>query len=548
MEALKNTIKNLKEFKTYFIYAFLFGFVVNSQALFFNTDATDSLRAYGSTRAEVGSGRFIGHLLDILFENLGFYQSFRFINVLLYLVFAAAAAALVVLIFEIKNKLFAVLIMFLIMSSAVSSGILAYFYVSHMYGLVFFLSVLSSYLLLKKDFVLLPVFLISLSLGIYQAFLPTTILVIFLYQYLKLLEENNNSLSNLHAWLKKTLLYGFVTMAGLTIYLLSNRFYLKFTGESISGYAGMGENVLPDFTISRILSFVSESYRLFFSSGFSDEYFISDNLIIRLCLIFSLLILLFEIFYILRSSLKERQWVKTITLSILSVLLPLFINLPMLIMTDVGERASLNWYFLFIIPITFYEHLGIFKNLKATLGRYVICILICVFSFISIGYSSYRNVNIYSSYIKVHEIAKDLVLEIEERIEHCEGFKSDDEVIFVGALDTQSINRYFLNEEYEEFLYRVFNRDHSSIFRRYALHSFNIIIPGDERIKEFTVNEFNEASRSELKEKDFFCVNDVHTGLAIIHSSLNEIQKMPSYPLEGSVKKINGIVVCKLGE
>ena len=92
MTDTKNTIKKNGYV---FLSALLVGVLINSQALFFSTDATDSLRAYGSTQAQESSGRFIGHILDLVMERMGFYQPFRFINVLIYLVFLAASAALV---------------------------------------------------------------------------------------------------------------------------------------------------------------------------------------------------------------------------------------------------------------------------------------------------------------------------------------------------------------------------------------------------------------------------------------------------------------------
>lgn len=81
MEDIKNTIKSS------YAFIFLIGVIANAQALFFYTDATDSIRAYGSTQALMTSGRFIGHYLDILFDLAGFYFPYRYINVLLYILF-----------------------------------------------------------------------------------------------------------------------------------------------------------------------------------------------------------------------------------------------------------------------------------------------------------------------------------------------------------------------------------------------------------------------------------------------------------------------------
>ena len=77
MADIRSTIKNC------FAWIFSIGLIVNAPAMFFYTDATDSIRAYGSTQALMTSGRFVGHYLDVLFEWAGFYFPYRYINVLL---------------------------------------------------------------------------------------------------------------------------------------------------------------------------------------------------------------------------------------------------------------------------------------------------------------------------------------------------------------------------------------------------------------------------------------------------------------------------------
>lgn len=185
MVDIKNTIKNL------YAYIFGIGLIANAQALFLNTDATDSIRAYGSTQALMTSGRFVGHYLDIIFEQLGFYFPFRYINILLYIAYTAMAVIFILLIFNVKDRLRGCLIGAIIMTSAVNSGVLVYYYVAHMYGFCLLISMISAYLLLKKKMTVIPALLLALSLGIYQAYLATVVLVIFLYQFIAITNKKN---------------------------------------------------------------------------------------------------------------------------------------------------------------------------------------------------------------------------------------------------------------------------------------------------------------------------------------------------------------------
>ena len=524
-----------------FIYACLFGIIINAQPLFFNTDATDSIRAYGSTQAQEGSGRFIGHILDVIFERMGFYQPFRFINVLIYIIFLAAFAVLTVMILDIGKRSLALLTASVIMSCAMNSGELAYYYVSHMYGFSLFISGLACWLMLKRRAVLIPALLLFISLGIYQAFFPTVILLIFLHELLRLFDDE----ADIKAWLFSVLRYMLIVIEALAIYIIANRIYLTLSGSAMSGYLNMSENVLPSYTPSMILKLIGESYSFFFGLPFTERYFLSDNIIMRLSLGFFIGLTIFELIYAL---MRTRDVWKRLLILLLFIVLPIFINLPMFMQGSVGERFSLNWYFIFIAPMAVFCRIPGLLEAKGRRCMGMLYSLMIICASFSIAYGAYRNVNIYTSYLRTQEIAENVVLDIENRLGECEGFSLEEELVFIGSLDTQSLNKSFFNVEYDEFINKVFNRDHSSIFRRYALHNYDIITPDDERVQALSLEDFNSLSETELADLRLFCIKDIHGGFETIHSGLEEIRKMPSYPDAGCIKKIGDVVICKLSE
>ncbi len=556
-----------------FAYSFLLGVIINAQPLFFNTDATDSLRAYGSTQAQAGSGRFLGHILDMIFERIGFYQPFRFINVLIYIAFLAASAVLIVMILDIKRTSLSLLSVSILMSCAMNSGILAYFYVCHMYGFTLFISMLACFLIIKRRAVILPAVLLSASLGIYQAFFPTVILLIFLCQFLRLSKGDGN----IRTWLLDTFRYMVIVLEALIIYIVLNRIYLSASGLSMSGYLNMSENVLPKYTPSQLMGLAAESYRFFFGLPFEDRYFLNDNILMKLSLGFFIGLFLFELIYLLIHTVDN---IRRGLMLVLLILYPCFINLPMFMQGNIGERYSLSWYFIFIAPIAFYQLIhdaalgkmdgfteekaqnsyiknenDTIINDKSSLNRNISKIfaaftaLILVFGFSGAAYGAYRNVNIYSSYIKTHEIAENVVFDLEQRLSCVEGFSpEEDEIVFLGSLDTSTINESFFNIEYEEFLRKVFNRDHSSIFKRYALHDYNVITPNDERITKFSMEEFEGLGAEDISKLQLFCINGVHDDFQTIHSGSRELRELPSYPDSGCMRRIGDIVVIKLSD
>lgn len=547
MNSLRNTIKD----RLYiFVYAFLLGVILHAQALFLRTDATDSIRAYGGTQAQPASGRFIGYLLDGVFERLGFWQPYRFINVLFYLAFTAAGVLMLILIFGIRSRLISLLLASLVMSSAMNSGILIYFYVAHMYGFVFLLSMLSAWLLLKTRALLLPAALLVFSMGIYQAFLPTAVLVIFLYRLRELCGEEDVT-----AWLKRTAKDVYIVLASLLIYIALNRLFLRLSGLSMSGYAGMGENVLPGYGAAQLLRLIGKSYRLPFELMRGRRYFLGDHLPARLSIAVSCAALIAEFLLMLKT---EAQPKKKALLGLLMLLLPVMINLPMFMEEEIGERLSLNWYFLLMTPLILADALlssGTAAGFSASgadpivservpLLRTALSAVPVTAAIVMSLYSGYRNVSIYSSYEKCHDIAENIVLDIEQRLGACEDFSLNDEILFMGTLHTEDVNQRFFNEEYGMFLYRLFNRDHASIMNRYAVHSYRFVMPDDARVRKLSLSE----AAADAGAGGWFCVRGIHSGFPAIHSLNSEVLQMPSYPAAGCVRRVDGLIVVKLSD
>ena len=93
-----------------------------------------------------------------------------------------------------------------------------------------------------------------------------------------------------------------------------------------------------------------------------------------------------------------------------------------------------------------------------------------------------------------------------------------DEILFVGSLDARTINDAFFNIEYQEYLSKVFNRDHSSIFRRYGLHNHRIITPEDDRVLKFSLGDFGALEEEDIRRLPYFCVTGLRDDFPVIHS------------------------------
>ncbi len=538
MEDIKNTIKSS------YAYIFLIGVIANAQALFFYTDATDSIRAYGSTQALMTSGRFIGHYLDILFDLAGFYFPYRYINVLLYILFVALAVIFILLTFDVNSTVKSCLIGAVIMTSAVNSGVLVYYYVAHMYGFCFLLSMFSTYLIVKRKMMVMPAILLMLSLGIYQAYFATVILVIFLYQMFELLKDD----AEVKTWSEHTFRYIFTVCSALILYVLANKFALKVAGLSIEGYANMSENVVPSYGFTDILHLIKTSYTLIFSFIFTNKYFFCDNMVARISIALSFLLFLYLFVF---SFVKVKTQSKKDLLLLLFIILPIMVNLPMFVEKEVPERICMNWYFIFILPLLFINALdGMpIQGKTATLAeiKKTALPLVTLVMITASLYSTYRNVTIYTGFQKANELAAEAVHDIESKLAACENFQNENEICFIGTLDVNEVNSYFFNVEYSEYLHKLFNRDHSSIFKRFALHRYKYLTPDDTRVAKYTVEDMKNGMPTK-EAKTLYCIRGVHSGFQTIHSNDLRIKQMPSYPDNGCVKVIDGITYVKLSD
>lgn len=538
MADIKNTIKSS------YAFIFLIGMIANAQALFFYTDATDSIRAYGSTQALMTSGRFIGHYLDVLFDRAGFYFPYRYINVLFYILFVALAVIFILLTFDVKSSAKSCLIGAVIMTSAVNSGVLVYYYVAHMYGFCFLLSMFSTYLIVKRKMMVMPAILLMLSLGIYQAYFATVILVIFLYQLFTLIKDDVEVTS----WFENTFRYIFTVCSALILYVLANKIALKAAGLSIEGYANMSENVVPSYGFTDIVYLLKTSYTLIFSFIFTNQYFFCDNIVARISIALSFLLFLYLFVF---SFAKVKAHSKKVLLLILFIALPMMINLPMFVEKEVPERICMNWYFIFILPLLFINALDGMsmqgKTVSLTEIKKTVLPLVSIVMVTAGLYSTYRNVTIYAGYQKANELAEEAVHDIESKLAACEDFQSENEICFIGTLDVNEVNSYFFNVEYSEYLHKLFNRDHSSIFKRYALHRYKYLTPDDIRVARYTVEDMKNGKPA--KEAGMlYCISGIHGGFPTIHSNDLRIKQMPSYPDNGCVNVIDEITYVKLSD
>lgn len=469
-----------------------------------NHDAVFALKYSGST---ITSGRwFLYILVEIAYMFDGNYITPWGIGINTLLLYAISACVLVY-VFNLKNNvLCCILGAVLITYPTVTSNNL-YIFTAHYYALSFLLACTSVLLVYISDKIIAVIgsgILIALSLGIYQAYLPS---ILTIYVLLILLDSLGNSKTDLSIF-KTALKFLSSLIAGLVLYFLINRLFLHLSGFKMDTY--MGLNNMGKIDLSTIPILVSKCYSSFVGLFINKYHGINHKSWLRLLM---LLCSLFVIYVSLLTAWKQKiRFLRTVYIFTAIILLPIAIG-AIYIMTQTEKAICtmtvFSTVFIFIAPLCLADML--LENLtinKAFILKISLCVVLGV---VPIYYSSLAN-ETYISLEYANQNTNAYFTELATQIKSLDSFSPDLQVAFIGENQDDSIP--------------VIDCDY--------------IIRGT-----FTANELVN-----VYSREYFMT--MHCGYSCNFISNTDtlaqdvrVQHMPSYPAAGSIAIIDGIIVVK---
>lgn len=264
-----------------FLAALAFGFAAHMFAFankLVNADEIESLFGKGAT---VTSGRWGLEAVKAIFPDYSMPWLYGVVS----LVLLAVSVCLIVRLFDIKGGLISVLLAGMITAFPSQTGTFCFMFTSSAYALAFLLAVLSSYLFCRggwKNTALAALFM-TLSLGIYQAYIALTASLLLLYA-LKLCLDGEQDLKAIIAFCAKALA---LLAAALAFYALITIAVFKFSGTEFNTY--VRENAAAAGIFGRIrmaydFFFYYLSYREF-ALITSEVSRIAHNVLLALCLV-----------------------------------------------------------------------------------------------------------------------------------------------------------------------------------------------------------------------------------------------------------------------
>lgn len=496
------------------------GLVAHGYVLFNRISYHDNAACLFSLGGTYESGRWVlGFIYDIQMMTTKLF-SVPVFNGILSLIFIGFAAMLIVDMFQIKSKVAAAFIGAIMSVYPVVTSIFSFMFTAWEYFLALLLAVLSAKILLKslsvKNFILSAVVL-SLSLGIYQAFFAVTIAAFLVSLTLGVLK---NEITSIGEYAKRGFTYLAELVVGLGIWGVMRFITQHIKGIEAVDYKGMDDG----YSLALLPNQIIKSLSAFF--GFRQAG-INALLYLRAFTALVVVVTIIQLVVMLVRS-SNKVAVKIVSLVGL-VFLPIGMNVVYLLSTSEEYHVdSLMVYgniFVFLLPVFLIEMLDA-QEFKAGIIRSLTSIAtwiqILSLAVLTVGYIYLDN----AAYMKA-EIAEEQATayytELVANIKATEGFSDDMEIVFVGW----------------ENLSDGTNAKVDPVDQLEAVQL--------EKYPRFTDIITYGGSRYFMQEHLGFG-NDLLIEDDGTYADSAEVQAMPTYPNDGSIAVIDGKVIVKLGE
>lgn len=334
-------------FLTTFIIGFathLFGFV----NVIHNHDDISVLPAGSGTG--ISSGRWLLTILDMIFEKIGITYNLPYINAILFIFLLSVSVKYMIRILEIKNHISAIMIGAVFVAFPSATSTLFFKYTVVLYGIAILGAVMAVWCVERFKFgIILSIFLIACSLGIYQAYVPITISLMVIV----LLRNNLTKDSETKALIKQSAIYVGILILGIITYYILLKICLMAFHTQLSTYQGVDK--MGAIEITQLLGLLQKTYSGFISIVSNDYKGVSQTSIIQLGILLLGCICIGLIIFTLRVHKKKLDSV--ILTVLLCAVFPFAINF-IVIMCPIGNIHTLMVYsfaLIFTVPFVLLE-------------------------------------------------------------------------------------------------------------------------------------------------------------------------------------------------
>lgn len=497
-----------KEQKTAFLSTFLIGFFCH---IFIFTNSmynNDDIRYLYVTFDKPELGRW----LQTYAAGISSYFSLPVVNGILALLYGSLTSMVIVHLFSLKNRWNIILVSGLLITFPTVASLYSYMFAADPFLLSCLLSSLAAYFVTHRRWLTGAAFLCC-SVGIYQAYLPFTLLLMLLYFILMLLQpEKYNDKELITTGIRYILMLG----TGMAAYYIGMILTLKLKHTELSSYQGIGESSVPGLAEikNRLLKILTD-----FVDFFKPQQVLAFNHWMQAALIISLL-LLAVFFFILYGKYKVyKSPLRNVLLLFCLICIPFSVNVIYLISDGVVFHMLMRhaWCLLFIaVAVLFEKAAPLCKPGKQKLLEWASfsALFLVVWNYILLSNIAYFNMNF--RYEKTYA----LCIKIMDRIEQSEDYDRHRPIAFIG-----NYSKTYKMDAVTELLdpmtgmkgARIFggsSRCYLPFFQNCLGEDIEIVTPEEEEALKATP----------------------------------EFQEMPRFPHDGSIRVINDVTVVKLND
>lgn len=513
MKHIEDNITNLYkkisgEFKITFISVWIFGLIAHAYMFTNKLPNYDDLLGVNGFGATFKVGRWFLWIIGAISHHLNLVFSLPWMNGLITLLTIAVSAGLIACLLGCKSKLANILIGAILVVFPSWTGTFFYMFTAHYYGIAVLMAVLSVYLTVrKKHGFVFGIILLACSMGIYQAYLPFTATLYVVLLITMLFEEKYTYLDII----KKSVFCLCNLIGGVVLYYVCMKMSLAITGQTLNDYKGLG--TMGQFDLSRIDEIIHTIWTNYFCVFLNNNLEISYNLITKVMYLVLLCASIVMVGIMALWQIKKKNYLKLAETLILFFVYIIAINSIYIMCSDgVYSLMCYSYSFMVIFPIVLLDRILKIYDTNLVIGlEYVITCIIFIGVLNYCHFSNGQYLSIQLSY----EQAKSYYTAMITQIKSAEGYHDTMKVAFKGE--------------------RIADQ---TLYRNDVMAPFSMSGRDDALVDAYS-------SAYLLK---YYCGFDAEY-VSVDEMSMNtqkEINDMPTYPNDGSIKVIDGVVVVKI--
>ena len=460
------------------------------------------------------SGRWGLGLINMLLNNIGYTIKVPSACVLLAIFFISFSNIFLFRLLNIKNNILKIILMSATVASPSLVNIFYYAFTGHIYVLSILFAVFSVYLLIKTDYVILPVIFMVFSMSIYQANVGVIMCLSIICVYIILQNGDINNAVKKAIEASVSFVIAFAIYLAL-MYIFNTAFKLNYFFDF---YSTTEQKLLPNLNIAEIFGDIINCYKSVFKLFYGESLFAFNETIYAkmLNLIFFIVSMLSFIALTIKSKIKASAKILSI---ILLLVFPIAINI-VFVMTrskiPLSEsRTVYSYIFYLILGCLITDQLldiAHIKHIKKVFPIFALITALIVNDKIILAHHSYYNMQ------KQLEDLKGFTTELATRIMSLDGYSEDKYVVCIG-LPVYKTNLIYDN--YVKFTFPMYE-DISNLVAAQYINWVKVI---------------NHFAGTHFKYMD--------DNLAMSHyyTYHRSVKNMPMYPNDGSIKIVGDVII-----